>query len=401
MGFKMHCSRLASLIIAAGLISTASAFSQTAEETKQATAAVNWTPLLVSVPQAPRLFQGSDNKYNLVYELFLQNYSRAPIAMLKVEMLDAKTGKVLKTLGPTEFATALKPIVGLGSTIGAGEAADVFVNLDFDDKSNAPTELTHRVVYSTQDGLYRTVEIVQPCCPTATDPLPPVALGAPLKSGRWVAAGGYSSHMGHRDALFAVGNKLISSQRYAIDWLRLDDEGYSNRQPVANPESSAAFGKDVIAVADGTVVGTVDRFQNQQTGGSKDPDRYSYPGGNYIVEDIGGGNFAFYAHLKPGSVCVKAGDKVKRGQTIALLGNSGNTSGPHLHFHVMLGPEPLGAPGVPYEIDHFDVVGQLPDLNSFITEEDKGSKHKIDASKFNGAHNSELPKEGVVLKFAD
>lgn len=397
----MYRARLAFSVIVALMCTTCVVFAQTAEITKKATAAVDWTPMLVNVPQAPRLFQGSDNKYNLVYELFLQNYSRSPIAMLRCEILDGKSGKLIKTLGPTEFPTTMRPVTGLGSTIGAGEAADVFINLEFDAKGDAPAELKHRVVYSTLDGLNRTVEFVQECCQTPLDTLAPVAIGPPLKGGRWIVAGGYSSHMGHRDALFSVGNKLVNGQRYAIDWLRLDDENYSNRQPTANPQSSAAFGKPVIAVSDGLIVGTVDKFPDQESGASKEPERYAYPGGNYIVEDIGGGNFAFYAHLHPGSISVKTGDKVKRGQTIAALGNSGNTTGPHLHFHVMRGPSCLGDPGVPYEIDKFEIVGQIADLNAFIADEEKGLPHKIVPSPFNGMHNAELPKEAVVIKFAD
>ena len=68
---------------------------------------------------------------------------------------------------------------------------------------------------------------------------------------------------------------------------------------------------------------------------------------------------AFYAHLQKGSVTVKPGDKVKRGQVIGRLGNSGNTSAPHLHFHIVTGPSVLGSDGVPYVIDHFSLAGQV------------------------------------------
>ena len=57
-------------------------------------------------------------------------------------------------------------------------------------------------------------------------------------------------------------------------------------------------------------------------------------GGNHVIIDIGGGHYAFYAHLKPGGIRVKLGDKVKRGQVIGLVGNTGNSTEPHLHFHI-------------------------------------------------------------------
>lgn len=69
--------------------------------------------------------------------------------------------------------------------------------------------------------------------------------------------------------------------------------------------------------------------------------------------------YALYAHLKAGSVTVKVGDKLKRGQVLGLLGNSGNTTEAHLHFHLMRGPAPLSSDNVPFEIDHFDMGGTI------------------------------------------
>jgi murein DD-endopeptidase MepM/ murein hydrolase activator NlpD len=80
-------------------------------------------------------------------------------------------------------------------------------------------------------------------------------------------------------------------------------------------------------------------------------------GGNHVVLDIGGGHYAFYAHLKPGSLKVKLGDKVKRGQVIGLVGNTGNSTEPHLHFHVADGISPLGSEGLPYRLESFEIVG--------------------------------------------
>src|SRR5262249_54277208 len=83
--------------------------------------------------------------------------------------------------------------------------------------------------------------------------------------------------------------------------------------------------------------------------------------GNHIVVDLGGGRYAFYAHLRKGSVAVHPGDRVHRGQVMAKLGNTGNTSAPHLHFHLMDGPSVLGSEGIPYVIDRFAVAGRIPD----------------------------------------
>ena len=82
-------------------------------------------------------------------------------------------------------------------------------------------------------------------------------------------------------------------------------------------------------------------------------------GGNHIVQDIGGGNYAFYAHLKTGSIQVKPGEALKAGRVIAALGNTGNTDAPHLHFHVMSTPDPLRSDGLPFVFSSFRLDSRL------------------------------------------
>jgi murein DD-endopeptidase MepM/ murein hydrolase activator NlpD len=85
-------------------------------------------------------------------------------------------------------------------------------------------------------------------------------------------------------------------------------------------------------------------------------------GGDYVIVDIGGGRYAFYAHLKPNSIRVEEGDNVRRGQQLAQLGNSGNTTAPHLHLHIMDAPLPLGADhNLPYVFDSFRYQGRIED----------------------------------------
>ena len=81
--------------------------------------------------------------------------------------------------------------------------------------------------------------------------------------------------------------------------------------------------------------------------------------GNRIIVDIGNGVFALYAHLKNNGVAVKIGEKVKKGNVIGRLGNSGSTFEPHLHFQLMRGPLPLSFDNVPWEIDHFTLIGSV------------------------------------------
>jgi murein DD-endopeptidase MepM/ murein hydrolase activator NlpD len=108
-------------------------------------------------------------------------------------------------------------------------------------------------------------------------------------------------------------------------------------------------------------VETLDDLDDQVPGTLPDPTTITLKtvDGNHVILDIGHGMYAFYAHLKKGSITVHDGERIKAGTVIGNLGNTGNTSGPHLHFHVMDGPSAMGSQGVPYVIDGFRLVGQV------------------------------------------
>jgi murein DD-endopeptidase MepM/ murein hydrolase activator NlpD len=118
-------------------------------------------------------------------------------------------------------------------------------------------------------------------------------------------------------------------------------------------------------------------------------------GGNYVVVDISNGRFAFYAHMQPGSLKVKKGDTVKQGQILGLLGNSGNTDTPHLHFHVMDGPSPLLSNGLPYVFTSFTGQGRITDEQPLFT----GGVSNVDPAVWASPHKNELPLNLEVVSF--
>jgi murein DD-endopeptidase MepM/ murein hydrolase activator NlpD len=115
-------------------------------------------------------------------------------------------------------------------------------------------------------------------------------------------------------------------------------------------ENHLAYDQPVFAVADGTVVGVLDGLDDQVPGALPDPASITIDNidGNYVVLDIGRGLYVFYAHLKKGTVRVKRGDRVATGRELGRVGNTGNTSAPHLHLHVMNAPSALGGDGLPF-----------------------------------------------------
>ncbi len=187
-------------------------------------------------------------------------------------------------------------------------------------------------------------------------------LGPPLKGGGWVAANGCCETDGiHRATVLPVNGGLHDTQRFAIDWMRMNDEG---RLVVGDPSdvhSYVDYGAEIIAVAGGTVVSTLNTLDDQVPGQLPDPSTITLQNvdGNHVVVRHRDGRYAFYAHMQKGSVTVEAGDRVRRGEMLGRLGNTGNTSAPHLHFHLMDGASVLGSSGLPYVLGRFELEGQV------------------------------------------
>ncbi len=149
--------------------------------------------------------------------------------------------------------------------------------------------------------------------------------------------------------------------------------------------SYLAYGEDAIAVADGIVSAVKDGIPENVPGLTSRavPITLDTVGGNHVILDIGGGAYAFYAHLQPGSLKVKLGDKVRRGQVVGLVGNSGNSTEPHLHFQVSDANSPLGSEGLPYALDAFEVQGRIGSTPLPAPE----------------ARKKEMPLANVVVRF--
>jgi murein DD-endopeptidase MepM/ murein hydrolase activator NlpD len=149
----------------------------------------------------------------------------------------------------------------------------------------------------------------------------------------------------------------------------------------------------VLAVADAVVADAKDGIpdNNPASDTKAVPINLETVGGNYLILDLRNGFFAFYAHLKPGSLRVNTGDKVHRGQVIASLGNSGNSDAPHLHFHVSDDNSPLGAEGVPYVLDSFVQQGILSSKSQLVSGGWRGDPRS--AMKV----QREMPVENAVI----
>jgi murein DD-endopeptidase MepM/ murein hydrolase activator NlpD len=164
--------------------------------------------------------------------------------------------------------------------------------------------------------------------------------------------------------IYTINGRARIPGRYAIDFMKLDDSG---RLAPSHPDLVSdwyGYAADVLAVADATVASTRDDFKEPATVSGREHVTADQATGNYISIKLENGNYAFYEHLKPGSIRVRPGQKIKRGEVIASLGFTGQSSGPHLHFHVADNNSSLGGEGIPFTFDHFTYAGSYKTIDS-------------------------------------
>jgi murein DD-endopeptidase MepM/ murein hydrolase activator NlpD len=160
-------------------------------------------------------------------------------------------------------------------------------------------------------------------------------------------------------------------------------------------------GDDVMAVASGRLVTAVYKYEDQIPGLLPPGLPIEEADGNYVVLDLGGGNFGFYAHMIKGSITVKEGDFVTRGQVIGHLGNSGNTSAPHLHFHVIAGPSSLGSNGLPYVADGYELLARSASTEAFDNAEINGVPLEMVPVPNPGPHTNDLYLDQSIVNFPE
>jgi murein DD-endopeptidase MepM/ murein hydrolase activator NlpD len=347
-------------------------------------------PVDLRVPVAPTAFR-SAGRTNLVYEVHVTNLRVGDIEWKRLDVLD-DDGHVLGSyLGADLEGLLIRPGAADGQKpqrIAGGMQAVAFLWLPLD--GAAPKRLHHRAVFgipASAAGNDRIVEGTPVDVRTA-----PVVLGPPMRGGDWVARW-ISNESFHRRGLMAVDGSAAISQRFAIDWNRFAADGREWIGDGAKNEDYSVFGQEAIAVADALVARVVDGIPLNEPG-SLNPSvvvGLDTAAGNSVALRLADGTYATYAHLQPGSILVKEGQHVVRGDILGKVGNSGNATGPHLHFHVSTGPG-LEGEGVPYVFDAFTVVGHEAAPAADGRWSGRSESPEI--------RNGELPADHEVVRFA-
>jgi len=306
---------------------------------------------------------GDDRKDHVEYELLVVNVYFDTVTLTSVTVLDS-TGKELGRIDGDTLAAATQGLLTRTPTPAIEPSAAVAVDVDLAlEPGTAPDRVTHRIEYTVPDpkrGLGIDLgETVVNGPEVAIDTRAPIVIAPPIKGDGWMVSNGCCSPNVHRDLRLAIsGDRIGTPETFAIDWSRVKNDRIYDGDGSQN-EQHYAFGADVLAVADATVVVVQDGEPEQVPNVRLVLQKSSELAGNLVVLELEPNVFAAYVHLQPGSITVKVGDKVKVGQQLALLGNSGSSSGAHLHFGLLDRINLFTGRSLPFVMERYTVVGTV------------------------------------------
>lgn len=388
-----------------------------------------FTPVVFSVLAPPVPVKGSDGKYHITYELSLSNANTFDWEILFIEVLDGNPeGRVIHTITAEEVMDKMQ-LIGIRQPTNSlipTQSGLVFITFTVDSEEDIPDTLLHKIELTVPGGLPEFIttflelpedqeDIINFGAQVTVENMNVFAFGPPLEGSGWVVVNGCCDSFTHVRSVLAVNSKLHISQRYAIDWIKVDEE---NRLYVGDPQildNWEGYNENVLAVSDAKVIRVVDRFPDQVPfilPAQEGTITLEEIDGNHVILALPNGQFAFYAHLVPGSITVEEGDFVTKGQVIGKLGNTGNTSAPHLHLHIMETASSLGSNGLPHVFDEYNLIGRttdesffdegLEDNTPFVDEETGliiGNSIEVLPVAFPGIHKNDLPLNLSIVEF--
>jgi hypothetical protein len=155
----------------------------------------------------------------------------------------------------------------------------------------------------------------------------------------------------------------VFSQTYALDFVKLGADNQFFRNGGMRLEDHYSWQQPVYATAGGKVAHVCYDMPDLPPGSMPDPRMFRDDPrrllGNAVAISHGNGEFSYFAHLQQASIQVHVGDLIRRGTLIGLVGNSGRSPGPHLHFQLMEGPNLFIDQGLPVKFSHFSAGGQF------------------------------------------
>ena len=324
------------------------------------------TTVDIQVPVNPTIVNIGGQR-SIYYELHITNFAKDTLEIMSLAVLNAADSSVIRNLDNASLRkhfTRIGKISNVsGSLLPPGAMSVIFLEVGLPGTTTLKSLIHHLTLDILQNN--QRTEVLITGGTTVLKNQPPVILGPPLLEGPWAAVYDPEWSTGHRRVFYTVDGLAKLPGRFAIDFIKLDSAGKlaaGDENVIRNWHGYAA---DVLAVSDGTITSVRNDVKETPTLSDYIPALPENATGNYISLEVGDKQFVFYEHLKPGSISVKPGQKVRKGQVIASLGFTGQTTGPHLHLHVADKDSPLGAEGLPFEFEHFRLLGSYIDFSNF------------------------------------
>lgn len=315
--------------------------------------------LAVTIPVAPQVVP-MDRRAWLVFELHIANPSPTPITLRDVTITDADRNAIARINGDAvvrQLDASTAPASGRAD-VAPGTTRVIYVDAPLPEALATVPDIRYEVLGTTSQGGHIGVRSGL----VAVDRRAPSVLGPPLAGGPWVAIHHPDWERGHRRVFYTVSGVARLPGRFTIDFVKVDRDGRTARGDADVIVNSLGYGAEVLAVADATVAATRDDMTEAPRVSERRKHSPDDAAGNYVSLDLGRGRFAVYEHLKPGSIRVRPGQVVARGEVVAQVGFTGDSTGPHLHLHVGDSAVPLAAEGRPFIFDRVEVLGRYPDI---------------------------------------
>ncbi|MDX3640931.1 M23 family metallopeptidase [Streptomyces sp. MB09-02B] len=406
---------LAAAVLAAGML-VASAGQGHGTGAATPAPGAQFTPLTAEVITKPTPFVATDGKTHISYELLTTSSlpSSTPLRLDRVDVRDARTHRVVGSLSGQALADAANPVgdplpgadgdtpapPGPTPTVIQGSQQwIIWLDLILDRGQRVPKVLEHHLAGAVlaPSGPSAFEETVQA---TRTSGRPPLNLGPPVRPGTWYASESCCGNTHHRRGLAPINGRFYVPQRFAIDWYRVGERGQTWEGDPAQLTSYLSYRQPVVASAGGRVVEVQDGLPDQTPPVTPPVPPIEDTVGNHVTVEVAPGRYLLYAHLTPGSLRVREGDRVEPGQVLGLIGNSGNSTTPHLHFQVMTTPEFFPTDSPPFTFRQFRVVGHVEPR---IWDDNLGLQPTgvlpITPSPHDGPHRARYPLDREVLEF--
>lgn len=348
--------------------------------------------VLLSTSFGPVPFWATDEKTHLTYELLITNRSSNPIQMDLLEVLDDAERQRVLFSSEASGVSDLMVLLSGGPDIDRlepSQTAIIYLDVRLSQGDSIPALLVHRLQLTNLTDDSPLPQVMGARMRVRSDIRPPV-LGPPATGTGWVSAEACCGRSHHRRGPLCFNGEYYLSQRYGIDFMQLVNGELFSGNP-RELESWHCYGAELLAVADGVVTSVRNDFADITP---YEPLPYKLTkeniAGNHVVVDMGNGMSFVFAHMKTGSVRVKAGDRVSKGQVLGQVGNNGSTTNPHLHVHVCSGSDILQGRGIPVEFERFTLTGSFPSLNDLLREGPPINRQDVPAREFREAYPLEL-----------